>query len=71
MEDINNRLEKLEKRVEMIVEMLERIETNTKKMSEHIDFVDGVYENVKSPMEWICNKINLIDYRDKKYLEEK
>ena len=27
-------------------------------MSTHIDFIYGVYENIKAPMNYICNSIN-------------
>jgi len=27
-------------------------------MSSHIDFIDGVYENVKAPMNYICDTMN-------------
>ena len=30
-----------------------------KKMSEHIDFVENVYENVKNPLGFLCNKLNV------------
>ena len=27
-------------------------------MSSHIDFVDKVYDTVKNPLDFICNKVN-------------
>lgn len=32
--------------------------TECKKMGSHIDFVESVYENIKHPLSYICNKIN-------------
>ena len=29
-----------------------------KKMSSHIDFIDSIYENIKAPMNFICDSIN-------------
>ena len=29
-------------------------------MSEHIDFIENVYDNVKNPLGFICNKISSI-----------
>ena len=29
-------------------------------MSSHIDFVDNVYDNVKNPLGFFCNKINTL-----------
>ena len=28
------------------------------KMSQHIDFIERVYDNVKNPLGYICNKLN-------------
>ena len=27
-------------------------------MSQHIDFIERVYDNVKNPLGYICNKLN-------------
>ena len=29
-----------------------------KKMTSHIDFVEGIYENMKKPLNYICDTIN-------------
>ena len=31
---------------------------NCKKMGEHIDFIEKIYEHVKYPLSYVCNKIN-------------
>ena len=49
--DLDNKLDK-------ILSLLEKNTEDCKKMSSHIDFIDGVYENVKAPMNYICNTIN-------------
>jgi hypothetical protein len=33
-----------------------------KKMGNHIDFVDGVYDHIKHPLNYMCNKINVLMY---------
>ena len=57
-----NRLEykinKLEIKIDKILNILEENSKDCKKMSSHIDFIDGVYENIKAPMNYICNGIN-------------
>ena len=35
------------------------IGNNCRKMGEHIQFVENVYSNIKQPMNYICNKINV------------
>ena len=32
---------------------------NCKKMSDHIDFIETVYDNVKNPLGFLCNKLNV------------
>ena len=56
MNRIENKLDKLLKDFEI----LNDLEPQCKKMSEHIDFVENVYDKVKSPMYYIFNKISKI-----------
>lgn len=49
---INNKLDKL-------INLIEKdVKEDCKKMSNHIDFIEKVYENVQSPMYYICDKLN-------------
>jgi hypothetical protein len=44
-----NRIEKL---------LIESVGKNCEKMGNHIDFVESVYDTVRHPLSYICNKIN-------------
>ena len=55
MSDINERIE--QKLDEILFILKKDISKNTKKMGDHIDFVETVYENVKSPLGFLCNTI--------------
>ena len=33
-------------------------------MGEHIDFIEKIYDNVKSPLGYLCNKINYLKGND-------
>ena len=65
-EEINDRLDSidyklidLDVKLNKILNLLEQdVQPNCKKMSSHIDFVDNVYDNVKNPLNFVCNKIN-------------
>ena len=60
------------KKIDKILELLEdnskdckkmskdckKMSKDCKKMSSHIDFIDNVYENIRMPMNYICNSIN-------------
>lgn len=49
----------LDVKLNKILELLEKdVQPNCKKMSSHIDFVDSIYETVKSPLGYICSKIS-------------
>ena len=70
MEDISKRVEDISKRVEDISKSVDDISQKLdnevadecKKMGEHIDFVESVYETVKYPLTFVCNRINQITY---------
>lgn len=50
-------LERIEKKVDRILELLEN---DCKKMTDHIDFVESVYDNVKMPFYFIMDKVTSI-----------
>jgi hypothetical protein len=52
------RQKRIEAKLDKILELLEeKVTKNCEKMSEHIDFIDNVYDNVKNPLGFICNKV--------------
>jgi len=68
LEEINKKIEILEikleeqsKKIDLILNIINNdIKDNCSKMSEHIDFIKSVYDRVKSPMYYICDKFNNI-----------
>ena len=52
-----------EKKMDKILELLEK---DCKKMSDHIDFVENVYDNVKMPFYYVMNKVNYLVSSDNK-----
>jgi len=62
---LENKVNDLDVKLDKILSLLEKNSEDCKKMSEdckkmtsHIDFIDGVYENVKAPMNYICDTMN-------------
>ena len=52
-QDIKNikiRLESIEKKIDKILESI-------LKMDNHVDFVEDVYDTIRHPISFICNKI--------------
>ena len=37
-----------------------KLNEKTEKMDKHIDFIDGVYTRIRTPLWWICDRVNLI-----------
>ena len=65
LDEIKEKIDILEKKIDeqntkidLILKILnEDIKENCNKMSEHIDFISSVYERVKTPMYFICDKL--------------
>ena len=55
---LENKVNDLDVKLVKILSLLEKNSEDCKKMSSHIDFIDGVYENVKAPMNYICDTMN-------------
>ena len=59
------RLNLIEKKVDNINQKLTDLiilmndnKRDCEKMSSHIDFIDSVYDNLKAPIDFVCNGIN-------------
>ena len=58
---IQEHLVRLEAKVDRLTELLDgSLKSNCEKMGEHIDFVERVYENVKNPLGYVCNKVRFL-----------
>ena len=53
---LESRCERIEQKMDKILELLEK---DCKKMTDHIDFIENVYDNVKSPFYYLMDKVNL------------
>ncbi len=62
----DEKLDALEKKIQLLISKMEKLEHTCDKMSNHIDFIDSVYNRVKMPLYWICDKVNVLTYRDVK-----
>tara|TARA_B100000035_G_C21031850_1_gene568930 strand:+ start:2895 stop:3131 length:237 start_codon:yes stop_codon:yes gene_type:complete len=60
-EELENRLVSIEKKLDKLIFLAEmELKPECKKMGGHIDFVEKVYENVKAPLGFICNKFRFL-----------
>lgn len=61
LDSLEYKLIDLEVKLNKILELLENdVAPNCNKMSTHIDFIDKVYDTVKNPLGFLCNKVNLL-----------
>jgi uncharacterized protein YaaN involved in tellurite resistance len=58
LENLENRIQIIEKKLDRILELLE---SDCKKMRNHIDFVENIYDNIKSPFNYIMNSVNVMN----------
>ena len=67
IENLIKKNEILEEKLDRVLSILnDRVVENTEKMSNHIDLIENIYNNVKSPLGYICNKINYLKGNDPK-----
>ena len=51
------RIDEIEKKLDRIIDLLEK---DCKKMVDHIDFIETVYDNVKMPFYYVMDKVSLL-----------
>ena len=56
IDNLERKFETIEKKLDVIIKTLNEDLKDCKKMGEHIDFVENVYDNVKNPLGYLCNK---------------
>ena len=61
--NLENQFKITETKIDKILELLEK---DCKKMSDHIDFVENVYDNVKMPFYYVMDKVNNLVYSQNK-----
>lgn len=59
-EEIKQLQDKLEGIEKSISEKLDKISNETEKMDQHVDFVQGIYDKIKSPFHFAMNKISVL-----------
>jgi hypothetical protein len=58
---LNISLKEIDQKIDIIINILNKdVKDKCNKMGEHIDFIENVYDNVKNPLGYLCNKLNSI-----------
>ena len=72
LDSLEYKLIDLEVKLNKILELIENdVAPNCNKMSSHIDFIDKVYDTVKSPLNFMCNKVNVLSGNENNSLTDK
>lgn len=67
VKEIEDKIDQLNEKMDIILKLLqEDVQPNCKKMNNHIDFIESIYDNVKNPLGFLCNKINYLRVDDNK-----
>jgi hypothetical protein len=64
LQKLETKCDDIDKKCDMILELLKDNSKDCKKMSSHIDFIDNVYDNVRAPLNFVCDSINNKFIRD-------
>lgn len=59
---ILSKLEKIENEIDQIKTDIDQIKRQTQNMDNHIEFINGVYDKVESPLNFITDKFNSLIY---------
>jgi hypothetical protein len=59
--DINNKISNLERKLEIIEQKIDKLLNISNKMDDHIDFVEHSYSIIRGPLNYIKDKINLLN----------
>lgn len=67
MLDLENQFKIIEKKMDRVLELLEK---DCKKMTDHINFVENVYDNVKMPFYYVMDKVNYFISNENKNISD-
>ena len=72
LDSLEEKINDLDDKLSDILILLERdVKPNCNKMSNHIDFVDNVYDNVKNPLGFICSRVGKLSSNESHSLTDK
>ena len=72
LDSLEEKINDLDDKLSDILILLERdIKPNCNKMSNHIDFVDNVYDTVKNPLGFICSRVGKLSSNESHSLTDK
>ncbi len=58
IESLEKRTELLELKLDLILSKIDSISTDTSKMNKHVDFVEGVYNTLRLPLQTVARLVS-------------
>ena len=55
---IEKKIDNIDQKLTDLIILMNDNKRDCEKMSTHIDFIDSVYDNLKAPIDFVCNRIN-------------
>jgi len=56
-ESIENELKKIDDKLTDLIILMNDNKRDCEKMSSHIDFIDSVYQKLKTPIDYVCKRL--------------
>lgn len=56
-ESIENELQKIDDKLTDLIILMNDNKRDCEKMSSHIDFIDSVYQKLKTPIDYVCKRL--------------
>ena len=60
VEELDDRLGKIEDKIDLIIKTLGAMNKDTESMGKHVEFVEGVYNQVKRPFHFLMGSVEQI-----------
>jgi len=54
---IENRLKEIDDKLTELIILMNDNKRDCEKMSSHIDFIDSVYQKLKTPIDYVCKRL--------------
>ena len=71
IKQLHIKLDNINDKLDRIMDILNRdVKEKCDKMGEHIDFIENVYDNMKNPLGYLCNKLNSFSGNTRYSLED-
>ena len=71
IKQLHIKLDNINDKLDRIMDILNRdVKEKCDKMGEHIDFIENVYDNVKNPLGYLCNKLSSFSGNTRYSLED-